>query len=212
MVVWQWEILSGILGSMVIWNAVVNYLRHPKSSFDGIDKHQEVALAEKIKTDFAKALEKYGLYVPESALRYSVEDIKRAFKLISVHDRCNDEYRAALRDSFAYISNVYSDSDAALMQSRLLEESFSKLSDDQFQRWYFLQQRSHIRFNILNYEWDDWMLENHIKQECSYDDIQKQAYDLKLTVDDLQDIDSGETLSMEGLIAKRQERTNNTLP
>jgi hypothetical protein len=209
MAVLEWKITSAILGGILIWNMIANYLRCHKSSFDGIHRNEEVKLAEKIKNDFAENLEKYGSFIPMSALHYSAEDIKRAFKILSVHDRCDKNYRTMLRNSFGHLSNICSDSDAALMQRSLSESGLSELSEQQRTRFYFLLRRGDIKCNILNYEWDEWMLENHIKQSDSYDDIRRQANDLNLTDGDLRDIIPGEIPSIEELISNREKRAKN---
>ena len=175
------------------------------SAFYKIEHREEGKLAEKIKSDFAKGLEKHGLFVPISSLQYSVKDIKRAFKILSTHNSCDERYREVLRNGFGEVSNICSDNDAEVVQLRALE-GFAKLSDQQNSRFLFLICRQNIRYKILNYEWDDWMLENNIKQSTSYDDIRRQADELNITVDDLRDINPGDIPSKEELFSNREKR------
>ena len=178
------------------------------SVFYGIESYEEVRLAEEIKSDFAKGLEKHGFLVPVSALQYSVEDIKRAFKILSVHDRCDEEYREILRNGFGNLSNICSDRDAELVQLKV-SEGHTGLSEQQRSRFHFLIRRQQIRYNILNYEWDEWMLENNIKQSDSYDDMKRQADELNLIADDPRDINPGNIPSKEELISNREKREKN---
>lgn len=179
------------------------------SSFYGVPSNEMHKLAEMVQNDFANALGTYGLSIPLSSLQYSVEDIKRAFRVLSTEESCDDEYRAMLRQGFGYISNICSDSDATLMQSRLLG-GFSELPEQQRNRFLFLLQRSNVRCNILGYEWDEWMLESDIKQALSHDDIKRQADALNLTVDDLRDVSPGHIPTREELINSREKRAENS--
>ncbi len=179
------------------------------SSFYRVEGYKRDELAEKIKNNFAEGLATFGLFIPMSALKYMVEDIKRAFKILSVHERCDEEYRAALRMSYGEISNIYADDDATFMQSRL--SGYDPVAEpfERSKHFNFLLQRSNIRCKILNYEWDEWMLENGIKQAMSTDDIQGQADALNLTVDDILDISPSQIPTMGEIVSNREKRAEN---
>ena len=178
------------------------------SSFYRIKGYKRDVLAEKIKSNFAEGLGTFGSLIPKSALRYTVEDIKRAFKILSVHRGCSEEYRAALRTSFGCISNIYADDDVALIQEKFSSDILL-LDAEKSKRSHLLMQLSHIKFTILSYEWDEWMLENGIKQAMSTDDIKQQADALNLTVDDIRDISPGHIPTMEEIVSNREKRAKN---
>ncbi len=206
----KWWLTHGKYAERQEDKSFYNLIHEDKSSsFYSVPSNEKHKLAEKIKNDFANGLKTYGSSIPLSSLQYSVEDIKRAFKVLSTEENCDDEYRATLRECFGYISNTYSDSDATLMRSIRPGGGLLELPEQQRNRFHFLLQRSNIRSNILDYEWDEWMLENGIKQALSADDIKRQADAIDLTVDDLRDISPGHVPTREELISNREKRANN---
>jgi len=113
-----------------------------------------LSTAETIRMHLAEVLKTYGSAIPLSSLRYSIDEYKDALKMIASIATVQGDaaYAGLLGDCFCMLSNIYPDSDVAILRkdSQMLTREEDEQRSD-------LIQMSHAKFLALGKEWDTCM-------------------------------------------------------